>query len=51
MNMSSSGLMVDSFWMNWVRSGIFGIAHSFRSLAASTVTNIGRSVIHGSLSV
>jgi hypothetical protein len=35
----------------WAYSGLFGTANSFGSLAGSTVTNIGPSVVDGNLDV
>ena len=42
---------IAQFRIAWACSGIFGTANCFGSLAGSTVTNIGRSVVNGSLGV
>jgi hypothetical protein len=51
MNISCFGLMAGLLRIAWAHSGLFEIVASFGSLAGSTVTNIGRSVVDGSLGV
>jgi hypothetical protein len=45
------GLLVGPFRIAGAHSGIFASASDFGSLAGSTVTNTGRSVIDGNLCV